>query len=75
MDGELPELPADDVSWWVPPGSPLGGTRVIEGAGALRGGGSTARQAPPHRTSFACIVSMYSRHSTILPSRARIRKW
>ena len=24
-DPTLPELLADDVSWWVPPGSPLGG--------------------------------------------------
>lgn len=25
-DPGLPELFADDVSWWVPPGSPMGGT-------------------------------------------------
>jgi len=25
-DPGLPELLADDVSWWVPPGSPMGGT-------------------------------------------------
>jgi ketosteroid isomerase-like protein len=25
-DPNLPELLTDDVSWWVPPGSPMGGT-------------------------------------------------
>jgi ketosteroid isomerase-like protein len=27
-DPRLPELLADDVEWWVPPGSKLGGTRT-----------------------------------------------
>jgi ketosteroid isomerase-like protein len=32
-DPSLPELLTDDVTWWVPPSSPLGGLR--EGKGAV----------------------------------------